>query len=106
MDFVVGSDGFPKLLHRMRGKQSDDLHFDFLPGKALIFHAVTVSGKIVPDFQLVSFRRVLADDCRMGIVGGDVPPLRQCQCAGGKKLIILRAADAQRLCIALIFCIG
>ena len=65
-----------------------------------------MGGEIVPDLQLVSFRQVLADDCHMGIVGGDMPPLCQRQRAGGEKFIILRIADAQRLCIALILRIG
>ena len=106
LDFVIGGDSFPKLFHRMRGKQSNNLYPDFRPGKALIFHAVTVGGEIIPDLQLVSFRQVLADDCHMGIVSGNMPSLCQRQCAGGEKFIIFRVADAQGLCISLIFCVG
>ena len=90
----------------MRGKQSDDLHLDFRPGKALFFHTVTMGGEVVPNLQLVPLRQVLADNCHMGITSGDMPSLCQRQCASGEKFIVLRIANAQRLCVALILRIG
>ena len=65
-----------------------------------------MSGKIVPNLQLVPLRQVMADNCHMSIVGGDMPPFRQRQGFSGEQFVILRAADAQRLCVSLIFCIG
>ena len=74
LDHVVGCDHFPKPLHRIRGKQPDDLHFNFWSGKVLIFCTVAMSCEIVSDVQFVSLCQVPADDCRVDIIGEDVPP--------------------------------